>query len=86
MPQTIRHNDVVAAAEGYDARFPWISGQEEMRATPELVLEVATSVPDLSVREESHFVPGSHTPDQMQRTVSCYDEIHAFDMVINTEA
>jgi hypothetical protein len=57
-----------------------------MRATPELVLEITTSVPDLALREDPPFVPESYTPDQMQRTVPCDGEIHAFDMVMNTEA
>ncbi len=57
-----------------------------MRIAPEPVLEVTTSVPDLSVREDPYFVPESYTPDQMQRTVPCYKEIHAFDMVMKTEA
>ena len=57
-----------------------------MRIAPEPVLEVTTSVPDLSVREDPYFVPEPYTPDQMQRTVPFYGEIHAFDMVLKTEA
>jgi len=57
-----------------------------MRIAPELVLEVTTSVPDLSVRENPIFVPEPYTPDQMQRTVPYYGEIHVFDMGTNTEA
>jgi len=59
---------------------------EEMRATPELILEITTSVPDLAFLEQPPVVPESYTPDQMQRTVPCDGEIHAFDMVMNTEA
>jgi len=56
-----------------------------MRATPELVLEITTSVPDLAFRVDPPFVPESYTPDQMQRIIPCDSEIHAFDMVMNTE-
>jgi hypothetical protein len=57
-----------------------------MRTAPEPVLEVTTSVPDLSAREPPYFIPGPYTPDQMQHTVPFYGEIHAFDMVLKTEA
>jgi len=56
-----------------------------MRATPELVLEITASVPDLAFRVDPPFVPESYTPDQMQRIIPCDSEIHAFDMVMNTE-
>jgi len=57
-----------------------------MRATPDVVLEITTSVPDLALRVEIPIVAESYTPDQMQRTIPCDDEIHAFDFVMDTEA
>ena len=57
-----------------------------MRFTPDPVLEVTTSVPDLSVRKDPHYIPEPDTPDQVQRTIPFYGEIHVFDMGINTQA
>jgi hypothetical protein len=57
-----------------------------MRVTPDVVLEITTSVPDLALRVEIHIVPESYTPDQMHHTVPSDGEIHAFDMVMDSEA